>query len=341
MKSFLSLLPLSLMLLTPVLYGQGDQGISISSRSQNKAPIIVVKSKFDFERTISLRVKTDPALTPSEALIRTVSKFGMVDAKGIKITSGFDIDVENDLVVAFSGGTSEIIKVAGDPSELEIIASFKDADGNFVNPPLDSVALYSLRGEKLCFDYQTINKDPKIALALLLDRSGSMSGHMDAVKATAQNFLSILPKNALCAVGAFDMNVTYAHKNYQSCGGGGFGFESITSGGGTDHYFALSHAYDDLSYNGFDGFQKAAIVITDGYTLSDAVKKQALINKKNGTLTFVYFIGGDRKDDLIGITDHFFASNTDVRQSLGAYFSAIGTGYNAQKILRVKACGVK
>ncbi|MGH1470838.1 MAG: VWA domain-containing protein [Cellvibrionaceae bacterium] len=341
MKIFLKAIPLCLLLNAPLLYGQEEQDIKINSVSGNKAPVIIIASRYNFERSISLRLKTDPALGPSKALIRTVSKFGMVDAKGITITSGFDIDLDNNLIVGFSGGTTEIIKVAGDPKALEIIASFKDEGGNFINPPSDSVALYTLGGEKLCFDYKTINKDPKIAMTLLLDRSGSMSGNIEEVKSTAQNFLKLLPKNAACAVASFNSDFFYAHKNYQACGGGGFGFENITSSGGTDIYNALSGAYENMAQKGFDGFQKAVIIVTDGYTLSDAKKKQALLTKKNETLTFVYFIGGDKKDDLIGLTDHFFAKNSDVKQSLTQYFGAIGQAYTSQKILRVKACGHK
>ena len=337
MKVFLLILPILAVWIAPLACGQEEQSISISSRAGHKAPVIIISSKYNFEREISLKLKTDPALTPSEALIRTVSKFGMVDAKGIKITSGFDIDLNNNLVVAFSGGTSEIIKVAGDPTSLEIIASFKDEGGNFVSPPLDSVAVYNLKGEKLCFDYTTINKDPKIAITLLLDKSGSMYDHMDAVKTTARHFLNILPKKGLCAVGSFDTTVSYAHKDYQSCGDGGFGFEGLTSGGGTDIYNALGSAYDALGRRNFNGFQKAVIVITDGYTKADPQRKAYLYLDKKDVLTYVYFIGGDKKDELLGITDHFFANNADIKQSLTQYFGAIGQGFNAQKILRVKA----
>ncbi len=341
MKRIVLYLSLILACAPPLLFAEVGQGISINSRADSAAPIILISSKYDFERAISLKLKTDPALTPSAALIRTVSKFGMVDAKGVKITSGFDIDLDSNLIVAFSGGTSEIIKLAGEPDRLEIIASFKDANGNFVSPPLDSLALYTLSGEKLCFDYKTIDKNPKIAIALLLDRSGSMAGHMGDVKATARQFLGLLPKSAYCAVGSFNSNITYTTKHYNSCGSNGWGLESIKSGGGTDIYNALLSAYSDLSHSDFDGFQKAAIVITDGYTLSDAKKKASLYLDKKDVLTFVYFIGGNKKDDLLGITDHFFAKGSDVKNSLAAYFGAIGSGFNAQKILRVKSCSVK
>ena len=62
------------------------------------------------------------------------------------------------------------------------------------------------------------------------------------------------------------------------------------------------------------------------------------LNNKNGILTFVYFIGGNHKDDLEGITDHFISQGGNVKQSLSHYFSAIGLAYKSQKVLSVKPC---
>lgn len=313
--------------------------ITVKSKSEYSAPIIVIRSKYDFEKSISLKLKTDPSLDASDILIRTISKFGMVDANGIKIVSGFDIDQSNNIIVAFSGGTSEIIQTSGSPSQLNIVASFRDASGQFVSPPPDSVAVYSMSGEKLCFDYKTVQQEPpNIGIALLLDRSGSMAGNIDAVKSTANSFLNSLPTHALCAVGSFNSDLTYGHKNYQQCNGGRFGFENIKASGGTDIFKALNSAYSDLSGSFFNGYQKAAIVITDGYTVNDAKVKAELLANKNGILTFVYFIGGNHKDDLEGITDHFISQGGNVKQSLSHYFSAIGLAYKSQKVLSVKPC---
>lgn len=313
--------------------------ITVKSKSESAAPIIVIRSKYDFETSISLKLKTDPTLDASDILIRTVSKFGMVDANGIKIVSGFDIDQSNDIIVAFSGGTSEIIQASGIPSQLNIVASFKDANGQFVSPPPDSIAVYSLSGEKLCFDYKTVQQaPPNIGIALLLDRSGSMAGNMEAVKSTANSFLSSLPSHALCAVGSFNSDLTYGHKNYQQCNGGGFGFNGLVASGTTDIFKALSSVYSDLSGQHFNGYQKAAIIITDGYTVNDEKLKAKLIANKKGILTFVYFIGGNKKDDLEDVTDHFISQGGDVKKSLSRYFSAIGLAYKSQKILSVKPC---
>ncbi|MCU7858324.1 MAG: hypothetical protein KZQ86_00515, partial [Candidatus Thiodiazotropha sp. (ex Lucinoma kastoroae)] len=168
--------------------------ISIIDRTQQREPIIIIQSKYNFEQEISLKVKTDPKLSVSDILITTLSKIGMSDVRGVKIKSGFDIDLQNNLVVGYSGGTSEIIKTARSPNGLQVISSFKDRNGNFISPPKDRLAIYSTSGEKLCFSYETAKHTaPKMGIAILLDRSGSMAANISKVKNSAQDFLSVLP----------------------------------------------------------------------------------------------------------------------------------------------------
>lgn len=314
--------------------------INLNSKSEYNAPVINIRSKYDFEQSISLKLKTDPALSAPEALIKAISKYNMVDANGVKVTSGFDVDMQQNLIVSYSGGTSEIIKTAGSPGHIQVTASFKDSAGNFVSPPPDSLAVYSTTGEKLCFDYTTIQQaPPQIAVTILLDHSGSMASSITDVKKAAHDFLNVMPQSAQCAVGTFTAEVKYGHDKYQSCSASGFGFDGVEAGGGTDIYKALESSYTSLNTSYFNGYQKAVIVVTDGYTLSDQAFKQKLASMKKDVLTMVYFIGGAKKDDLEGITDHFVAQGSNVAKSLKSYFGAISTGYNTQKVLSVKACG--
>lgn len=316
-----------------------ETSMKIMGRTEQSAPVIIIKSKFDFERDISLKLKNNSKLGVSDILIKTLSKIGMSDASGIKITSGFDIDLQNELVVGYSGGTAEIIKTARIGKGLRIIGSFRDTNGNFVAPPADKIAIYSTSGEKLCFDYVTAPQAaPKIGITILLDRSASMRGYIEEVKIAAQEFLNILPASAECSVGSFNTGLTYGHANYQPCSGGGFGFEAIEASGGTDIFTPLKDAYTTLSGAYFKDHQKAVIIITDGYSFADQALYQELLGLKKDILTFVYFIGGEKKDDLEGLTDHFISKGGDVRASLSQYFGALGNAYNSQKILNVRRC---
>lgn len=316
-----------------------DPVISITPRLKEENPTIIILSHYDFERDISLKVKRDPRFMPSDALIKMVSELGMQDAKGIKITSGFDIDPQNDIVLAFSGGTSEIVKSSSNAGGVKITASFKDRQGNFVTPSANNVVLYNTNGEKLCFDYQQVAKaSPKMAFVLLLDQSGSMSRVISDVKTSANSFLKALPASSECKVGRFNGSFSYFNYKYQNCNRGDFYLKSIKAGGSTDLYPPLLDAYQSLSQNYPSDYQKAIIIITDGQVSWNDKQNQTLLSAKKDILTFVYFLGDKNDRYLNRLADGFLQSTANIQANLAKYFGSLSAGYNAQKVLQVQPC---
>lgn len=112
-----------------------DPDIVINSRTDGAIPEVIVRSIYDFEQSISLKLKTNPLFDVSSVLINAVSKLELYAANGVRVTSGFDIDPHNNLVIGFSGGTTELIKTTTTPDGVNIVVSFKDAGGKFVSPP--------------------------------------------------------------------------------------------------------------------------------------------------------------------------------------------------------------
>lgn len=313
--------------------------INIQQQVYSALPQITVRSVYDFERAISLKLTTNPALNVSDVLVNTVSKLSLYDSTGVRIKSGFDIDPEHNLVVGFSGGITEIIQVGQSFYGPKIIASFKDQHGNFVSPPKNSLAVYDTAGNKLCFDYQdAAQAGESMHLALLLDRSWSMSNDIEAVKSTAKDFLNLLPFNASCAVANFGDTFQFSHDTYRNCGLTNFGIDDIALSGTTDIYAVLKPTFENFNGPYFQGKQKAVVIVTDGYTLNDATRRQELSSLKGDTLTLVYFIGGTHRNELEGITDHFVSHQGDIATSLGRYFSLLGSAYSTQKVLNIRSC---
>lgn len=316
-----------------------ETAIAIKSRTDKQDPQIIIRSHYDFEKQISLKVKPDPRFLPTEALIRTISRIGIYDARGVRITSGFDIDLKKDLVLAFSGGASQIINSSLSPSGLTITAHFKDKNGNFISPPKDSIALYSTSGEKLCFEYKDVQiAAPKMAFVLLLDRSGSMTDVISDVKDNAKRFLKELPVSAECALASFNSSFAYHNKYFQSCTCGNFNLQTLEAKGGTDLYAPLMDAYTNLSRNYFKDYQKAVILITDGQILPDDEMRKKLLAAKKDTLTFVYFLGDKDDAQLVGLADAYLQARTDIKSSLQQYFRSLTTAYSTQKVLEVRPC---
>ena len=340
MKALKLLLPLSIgvfMFIYPL--SAKEPSISITSQVLKQSPKIIIRSRYDFEKQISLKVKPDPRFLPSDVFIRKISEIGLYDARGVRITSDFDVDMVNDLVLAFSGGSSQIIKSTVNPSGFTITANFKDKNGHFTSPPKDSIALYSTSGEKLCFEYKDIHiAAPKMAFILLLDRSGSMSEVIADVQKSAEDFLKELPKSAECSVASFNENFFYHHEYFQNCNCSDFRLGILTAGGGTRLYEPLIDAYQSLSREYFEEYQKAVIIITDGQISPDDEMKKALLSAKKGILTFVYFLGDKDDHHLIGLADSFLQATTDIKTSLEAYFHSLGIAYGSQKVLEVRRC---
>lgn len=325
-----------IILLTLALPMSANAEIKISSLTDGNTPKIIIRSQYDFEEQISLKVRQDPRFTPSDILLKTISEMGMVDANGVKITSGFDVDVQNDVVLAYSGGVSEIIRSQNNPNGLSIVASFKDANGNFVSPSSDQLAIYNTGGDKLAFEYAKVSKTPpKMAFVLLLDRSGSMGEVIGDVRSSAQDFLSALPAKSQCAVASFNGSYSYHNKYFEDCNTGDFSLDTIEAGGKTDLYSPLLSAYENLSQDYFKDYQKAVIVITDGRIPPDEELKNKLRAAQKDILTFVYFLGDKSDQQLVGLANGFLAGSSNIKESLGQYFSSLSSAYNYQKILRV------
>ncbi len=139
--------------------------------------------------------------------------------QALSIRQGYSIDVAHDLVIGFSGGTAEITSIQASDQGIVVLALMRDAHGNIITPPADSLAVYTTDGERLCFEEEqitiaTTTTQPMgsapvgatalpMTFAILLDRSGSMSSVMDEVKHSAHRFIDALPSGATCAVGAF------------------------------------------------------------------------------------------------------------------------------------------
>ena len=314
------------------------QMIELKSKTDEKPPVIVIKSPYDYERNISLKVNSGEYKDDREALIALVSKMDIRTPSGLRVLNNLAVNKEHNVVIGYCGGTSEIVKATKLTHGVQLITSFKQITGQFVAPPKSKVAVTNTLGQKLCYDYESVQTAmPKMSFALLLDKSGSMSDEIQNVKVAANAFLSALPVSAQCSVLSFDTNWNSHGAENQNCRLGKFDFSALQGGGQTDIYGVLKERYQSFQHPSFKDHQKAVIVITDGYTMSNAGKDE-LINLKDDVLTFVYFIGGSKRDDLEGIADHFLSKADDVKSSLSQYFKSLSTAFTSQRVITVKPC---
>lgn len=321
------------------------QKIQISPQVKDQAFVrIIIESVYNFERSLSLKVRPNMASLSSDKLIKLVNALNMRDGLGIKIVSGWDIDPKKNVIIGFSGGSADIIKAHKTAKGLRIVASFKDAQGNFVTPPASSIAAYNSFGDKLCFSYQDIAvAEPPMLFALLLDRSGSMSGVIDDVKLTAYRFLDALPDSANCMVTSFNERSQHHSKTTSpECRSRNFDFDGIKAGGATDIYTPLQWYYELMAAKRFEKHQKAVIIITDGKISDNPAKalsrKAALSKAKKDTLTFIYWLGDRDEKHLKGLADSFIKNTGSLRASIARYFHVLSDAYAKQRVLTIHSC---
>jgi uncharacterized protein YegL len=321
------------------------QSISIERRDFEPPMVnITVESIYDFEKTFSLKIRRDVSLMPLDKQIDLVNSIDFRDARGIKITSGWDIDPTRDVIVGFSGGSAEIVKIIDSPLGVQIVASFKDNQGRFIAPPPDQIAAFNSFGDRLCYRYEDLDVAmPPMSIALLLDRSGSMAPVINDVKQVAADFLNILPDHASCYVTSFSGAAT-SHRKKQdaTCRAENFDLSTIAAGGVTDLFTPLQGLYELLNNSAQQSQQKAVIIITDGRVSNSAVeaakRKEELAKNKKGIPTFVYWLGNHDEQHLRGLADSFITHQGSVKASLAKYFSIIGEGIKKERVLTLQSC---
>ena len=167
--------------------------------------------------------------------------------------------------------------------------------GGWANTTIERILPVRMDGKKE-------NDTPSVALSLVIDRSGSMTGQaMEMAKAAAKAAVDVLQPSDLVEVIAFDsqptryVKMTPARRKGKIAGD----IARIQPGGGTEIFPALDAAYQDISV--VQARKKHVILLTDGKAptagIRDVVQAMAA---ESITVTSVG-LGGDVDDALLSM----------------------------------------
>lgn len=338
MKTFLCSLTVSSILAAPAysieLISPVDPSRTIQTSTQ---------AELDFEQEISLELRRDVSLLPSEQVIQMVESADFRDGNDVTIQpKNLDIDPTHNVVIGYSGGTAAITDISKAPNgEITLVASFK-RDGEFIAPPIEQIGVMNAYGDPLCFDYEDYAvAGPPMRFTILLDRSGSMEDYMRDVIKAAYGFIDALPETPYCALGSYSDELIWHHEQpAPHCQRKNFRIGNIQGFGKTETFASMMQVYKEMQTNPANN--KAVILITDG-GICDLpglayLRKQALLAEKQDTRTFVYWLGDVEEGNLKELADGYLSNKGGIRQSLKQYFGTLLKAYTTQRVMTVKAC---
>lgn len=219
---------------------------------------------------------------------------------------------------------------------IEAAISFINTDGRHRALDESEISAHGLDGNNRCFDIEKIGTDKSVvATHVLIDRSGSMGGHMPTVKDALYRFLSIMPPKGVCQITSFN-NASRDHTNgYEACSTAVSGVAELAASGGTDFYSPLIQAYNEIDT--VVSIQKTVVIVTDGvgsgpYDIDDAIAAKT-------ASTFVFWVGDYNERALEGLADATLNTTTRIPSSLDAFFIALGDAITQQQVLLIpKGC---
>lgn len=264
--------------------------------------------------------------------------------------TAFAAHADSGLVIVAGAPVAHItisgVSKAGDSREALVL--FRAEDGTLLAPPRDDIAVFRTDFSRLSFEYSpaSIPKYAMLPVTLLLDVSGSMTGHIKDVTDAAERFVSSLPMLARCRIVLFNDQVQQfwpPSGHASGCAAAGFAFLKALPepSGGTALLAAIEDSLRAPPSFSVPHLPAITLAITDGVDTgardsASEARRLATLKSTSGSKLFVFWIGQSDPALLTGIADLQIESGVDVKDELERFFRSLGVSLSGLQSLRVE-----
>lgn len=244
---------------------------------------------------------------------------------------------EHDVIIGTSIDESEIainLVQASDGEKRFVVQTRNKATGEFQIARPEDLSVMTLDGKPLSFVVQPVIEVPsiRISLALLIDRSGSMSGSFEEAVSALQEFADLLPVNAECLLLSFNYSYVDHGNGFADCEEVARSLSGLKASGGTDIFTPLLYAFDLLGK--LPDHLRMVAIVTDGADHGPLSERDVLPRKTAPVA--VLWRGWWSDAELKGIADTYLHSSKDFKEVMAQFLGGLTASVEGQFVITVR-----
>ncbi len=264
---------------------------------------------------------------------RSFTAFGVHKKAGVIIIAGGDVT------------HLSIASVSDKQKGRDAGVLFYGKDNKVISPKLKDIAVFDADFKPLDFNYTPMKSLSSLHMpvAIALDTSGSMDGHLGAVVSATRDFMKKLPGSARCQIFTFSNDVVRLSDNgkryLKSCPYMIYHLNKpLKAGGATALYKAIETGFESDIQGFVTDLPNITIVVTDGINTADygqTLESLKATKAKTNSKLFVFWVGNYETGHLKGLADLEIVSTNNLDADLQNFFQSLGVSISGLQVLHI------
>ena len=264
---------------------------------------------------------------------RSFTAFGVHKKAGIIVIAGGDVTHVS------------IASVSDEQGDRDAGVLFYGSDNKVISPDPKDIAVFDADFNPLSFSYTPMKSLSSLHMpvAIALDTSGSMDGHLGAVVSATRDFMKKLPGSARCQIFTFGSDVVQLSDNGQrylkSCPHMIYHLNKpLIASGATALYKAIETGFNSDIPGFVTDLPNITIVVTDGINTvnyGQTLESLKQTKAKTNSMLFVFWVGNYETGHLKGLADLEIISTNSLDADLQNFFQSLGVSISGLQVLHI------